>query len=80
MTKNIISIEFPSEWRPGDEPYYPVSYNDENDKRLDQYLSLANGSNVIFLGRLGTYKYLDMDKAIQQAFSMFDVFRQFIEK
>ena len=65
--KTIISKEFSSEWKPGDEPYYPV--NDEKNNLLyEKYKVLANKEkNVIFGGRLGTYKYYDMDQVIAEA-------------
>ena len=60
----IISREYSAEWKPGDEPYYPV--NDEKNSALYlKYKLLAeNEANVIFGGRLGEYKYYDMDKVI----------------
>ena len=60
----IISREYSAEWKPGDEPYYPV--NDEKNGALYQkYKKLADKeSKVIFGGRLGEYKYYDMDKVI----------------
>ncbi len=63
----IISREFPEEWAPGKEPYYPV--NDEKNNALyKQYRALAEKEeNVIFGGRLGEYRYYDMDKVIQAA-------------
>lgn len=63
----IISKEYSSEWKKGDEPYYPV--NDEKNNELYQkYKELAeNEKNVIFGGRLGSYKYYDMDKVIMSA-------------
>ena len=63
----IISKEYSSEWKPGDEPYYPV--NDEKNSRLyEQYKALAEQEkNVIFGGRLAEYKYYDMDGVIAQA-------------
>ncbi len=62
--KTVISREYSSEWKPGDEPYYPV--NDEKNSALyQQYKALAeNDKNVIFGGRLGEYKYYDMDAVI----------------
>lgn len=62
-----ITKEYPYEWKPGDEPYYPV--NDERNSALyEKYLELAKEEdNVIFGGRLGMYKYLDMDKTIEAA-------------
>lgn len=65
--KTVISREYSSEWKLGDEPYYPV--NDEKNAALyAQYKELADAeSNVIFGGRLGEYKYYDMDKVIEAA-------------
>ena len=63
----IISKEYSSEWKPGDEPYYPV--NDERNSSLyRKYEELANNeTNVFFGGRLGEYKYYDMDKVVEKA-------------
>lgn len=65
--KTVISREYSSEWKLGDEPYYPV--NDEKNEMLyKQYKELAeNERNVIFGGRLGEYKYYDMDAVIASA-------------
>ena len=65
--KTVISREYSSEWKPGDEPYYPV--NDEKNSRLyEAYRKLAEGEKkVIFVGRLGEYKYYDMDAVIASA-------------
>lgn len=65
--KTIISREYPSEWKLGDEPYYPV--NDETNTNLYlEYKELAQKENkVIFGGRLGSYRYYDMDKVIAEA-------------
>ena len=65
--KTVISREYSSEWKLGDEPYYPV--NDEKNAALyAQYKELADAEpNVIFGGRLGDYKYYDMDKVIEAA-------------
>ena len=65
--KTVISREFSSEWKPGDEPYYPV--NDERNGALyQQYKALADAEEkVIFGGRLGEYKYYDMDAVIASA-------------
>ena len=67
LPKTVISREYSSEWKPGDEPYYPV--NDEKNGQLyEQYRQLAGKeSNVIFGGRLGQYKYFDMDQVIAEA-------------
>ena len=70
LPKTIISREYSSEWKPGDEPYYPV--NDEKNSRLyQQYKALAaRESKVIFGGRLGEYRYYDMDAVIDSALNM----------
>ena len=70
LPKTVISREYSSEWKPGDEPYYPV--NDEKNSELySQYKKLADAEkNVIFGGRLGEYKYYDMDKVIGAALEM----------
>ena len=67
LPKTVISREYSSEWKPGDEPYYPV--NDEKNGALYQkYRALADGEpKVIFGGRLGEYKYYDMDQVIAAA-------------
>ena len=63
----VITREYPGEWKPGDEPYYPVN-NDRNNTLYEQYKALADEEkNVIFGGRLGVYKYFDMDKVIASA-------------
>ncbi|MGM9593951.1 MAG: UDP-galactopyranose mutase [Candidatus Onthomonas sp.] len=65
--KTVISREYSSEWKPGDEPYYPVN-DAKNGALYRQYKALADGeANVIFGGRLGEYKYYDMDKVIESA-------------
>ncbi len=65
IPKTIISREYSSEWKKGDEPYYPV--NDEKNGALyAEYKALADKEeNVIFGGRLGEYKYYDMDKTVE---------------
>ena len=66
----VITREYPSEWKPGDEPYYPVN-NDRNNTLYEQYKALADEEkNVIFGGRLGVYKYFDMDKVIASALEL----------
>lgn len=63
----IISKEYSSEWQPGVEPYYPVN-NDKNNAVYEDYAKLASSeSSVIFGGRLGQYKYYDMDKVVMAA-------------
>ena len=68
----VITREYPAEWKRGDEPYYPV--NDERNNVLyAQYQKLAEREkNVLFGGRLGQYKYYDMDKVIAAALDMVD--------
>ena len=67
MPKTVISREYSSEWKPGDEPYYPVN-DEKNVKLYDAYKQLADKeSKVIFGGRLGEYKYYDMDQVIAAA-------------
>ena len=70
LPKTVISREYSSEWNVGDEPYYPV--NDEKNGALyAQYKELADKEkNIIFGGRLGEYKYYDMDAVIASALSM----------
>lgn len=62
--KTVITREYPCEWKEGDEPYYPVN-NEKNNKLYLKYKELADKEEkVIFGGRLGEYKYYDMDKVI----------------
>ena len=70
LPKTVISREYSSEWKPGDEPYYPV--NDEKNGNLyNKYKELASREeNIIFGGRLGEYKYYDMDAVIASALSV----------
>ena len=67
LPKTVISREYSAEWKPGDEPYYPV--NDEKNSALyQQYKALAEREEkVVFGGRLGEYKYYDMDQVIAAA-------------
>lgn len=68
----IISREYSSEWKKGDEPYYPVN-NEKNNSLYEQYRKLAESENkVVFGGRLGGYKYYDMDKVIAAALELAD--------
>lgn len=70
--KTVISREYSAEWQPGIEPYYPI--NDEaNNALYEKYKALAaTRPDVIFGGRLGQYKYYDMDKVIAAALSAVD--------
>ena len=68
----VITKEYPSSWRPGDEAFYPV--NDEhNQRKYDRYRALADDDeHIIFGGRLGSYRYYDMDDVIEEALRMTD--------
>ena len=70
LPKTVISREYSSEWKPGDEPYYPV--NDEKNGALyRRYRALAEAEqNVIFGGRLGEYRYYDMDQTVAAALAL----------
>ena len=66
-TKTVITREYPDQWNKEKEPYYTIN-NEKNNSLYEQYLELAkNDSHVIFGGRLGQYKYFDMDKVIAEA-------------
>lgn len=65
--KTVITKEYPAAWKPGDEPYYPVN-DDKNNALYEKYKTLAkNEKNVIFGGRLGLYKYMDMHHVVADA-------------
>lgn len=67
LPKTVISREYSSEWKLGDEPYYPVN-DDKNESLYRKYKALTEDvPNVIFGGRLGQYKYFDMDAVIDEA-------------
>lgn len=70
IAKTVISREYSSEWKPGADPYYPV--NDiKNSKLYQDYKILSEKEeNVIFGGRLGEYKYYDMDAVVESALEM----------
>lgn len=70
LPKTVISREYSSEWKAGDEPYYPVN-DGKNGELYEKYKALADKeSKVIFGGRLGEYKYYDMDAVIESALVM----------
>lgn len=70
QTGTVITREYPLEWKPGEEPYYPVN-NDINNKLFAAYKELAEKEpGVLFGGRLGAYQYYDMDKVIAAALQM----------
>ena len=65
--KTVITREYPMDWHPGDEPYYTVN-DEKNDQLYQRYAALAEReTDVLFGGRLGEYKYYDMDKVIASA-------------
>ena len=67
LPKTVFSKEYSSEWKIGDEPYYPVN-DEKNNELYSQYKELADKEDkVIFGGRLGEYKYYDMDKIVEKA-------------
>lgn len=70
IPKTIISREYSSEWKAGDEPYYPVN-DEKNGELYAKYKQLADKEeNIIFGGRLGEYKYYDMDATIASVLNM----------
>lgn len=72
LQNTVISREYSSEWKIGDEPYYPVN-DDKNSKLYAKYKFLVEKEdNVIFGGRLGEYNYYDMDKVVEMAFIVVD--------
>ena len=65
--KTVITREYPAKWNKGDEPYYPIN-NERNNNMYTKYKELADKeTNVIFGGRLAQYKYYDMHHVIEQA-------------
>lgn len=70
--KTVITREYPSQWKKGDEPYYPMN-DDKNNALYRKYEELAKQEkNVIFGGRLGMYKYFDMHHVIEEALKCVD--------
>ena len=68
--KTVITREYSAEWKPGAEPYYPVN-DPRNDELFSKYEQRAlEEENVLFGGRLGMYRYMDMDKVIEEALNM----------
>ena len=66
----VITREYPKTWKIGDEAYYPVN-DEKNNELYEKYAELAKKEeNVIFGGRLGSYKYYDMDKVIEAALEL----------
>lgn len=66
--KTIVSYEYSTEWQQGDVPYYPVN-NDKNNELYTEYKNIEN-DKVIFVGRLGEYKYYDMDDTVLKALNI----------
>ncbi len=70
IPKTYITREYPADWHPGDEPYYPVN-DDKNNALYEKYKEFAaKENNVIFGGRLGSYKYQDIDTTIDAALDL----------
>ena len=70
LPKTVISKEYSSEWKPGDEPYYPVN-DEKNNKLYQEYKKMSEKEEKgIFGGRLGEYKYYDMDVTIRSALNL----------
>ncbi|MBO6113056.1 MAG: UDP-galactopyranose mutase [Lachnospiraceae bacterium] len=70
--KTVVTYEYPAEWKAGKEPYYPVN-DEKNNSLYERYRELAaKESKVIFGGRLGQYKYYDMDDTINAALKLAD--------
>ena len=67
QSKTVITREYPATWKKGDEPYYPIN-DDKNNELYSKYKELADKEeNIIFGGRLAQYKYYDMHHVIEQA-------------
>lgn len=74
--KTVITREYPNEWKEGDEPYYPINTKKNNELYL-KYKELADKEEkVIFGGRLGEYRYYDMDKAIKNIIEKLQIFKE----
>lgn len=68
--KTVISREYPAEWKPGDEPYYPIN-NEKNNRLYERYRELADREEkVVFGGRLGVYRYMDMHHVVGAALEL----------
>ncbi len=69
-TGTVITREYPAKWHKGEEPYYPIN-DEENGKLYEKYAALAKKEqNVLFGGRLGQYRYYDMDQVIRSALDL----------
>lgn len=67
--KTVISREYPKKWEMGDTPYYPIN-DDTNNSLYLKYKELGEHLNIYFGGRLGSYRYYDMDDTIIAAFEL----------
>lgn len=75
IPKTVISREYSAEWKPGDEPYYPLN-DDKNNELFAKYRELADAEeNVVFGGRLGEYKYYDMDVVVGRALDVLETLK-----
>ena len=68
--KTVITYEYPAEWKPGEEPYYPIN-DEKNDALYRKYLRECP-ENLVFAGRLGAYRYYDMNVTITEALKLSD--------
>lgn len=68
--KTVITKEYPKDWKIGDEKYYPVN-DEKNQKMYEEYKKNSQNLDIIFGGRLGLYKYFDMDKVIREAINIY---------
>lgn len=72
-TKNtVITKEYPKDWAIGDEKYYPIN-DEKNQKMYEEYKKYSQNVDIIFGGRLGLYKYFDMDKVIREAINTYNI-------
>lgn len=72
LPDTVITREYPADWQPGDEPYYPMN-NEKNNTLYEEYKKLGDAeANVVFAGRLGAYKYYDMAPCIAAALELCD--------
>ena len=66
----VITREYPADWKHGDEPYYPMN-DDKNNELFKKYTELSKEfPNILFGGRLGQYKYYNMDQVIREALNL----------
>ena len=68
--KTVITYEYPAEWKPGEEPYYPIN-DEKNDALYRKYLRECP-EDLVFAGRLGAYRYYDMNVTIMEALKLSD--------